>query len=533
MERRAFLKTAAGSAVAVTGGLSAPTIARAADSKVLRFVPQANLANLDPIWTTQYVVRNGALLIWDTLYGVNDQLVPQPQMVEGHEVTPDFKTWTFKLRSGLKFHDGEPVRSKDVVASIQRWMVRDATMGQVIKKRLDALEAVDDSTFRFRLNAPYPKMLFALGKSSTPCLFIMPERIAATDPFKQINEYVGSGPMRFMKDEWVPGAKASFNRFDGYSPRSEKANWMAGGKRVNFDRVEWQIIPDGATAAAALQNGEVDWWETPLPDLMPLLRKSPGVAVDIADPLGNIGALRLNHLHPPFNDVRARRALQIALSQADYMQAVVGSDDSLWKTVPGYFTPDTPLYSELGGEPLKGPRDYDLAKKLLAEAGYKGEPIILLVATDVAITKAQGDVTADLLKRIGMNVQYAALDWGTVGQRRAKKEPPAEGGWNIFHTWHAGADCVNPAPYIALNCSGETAWFGWPKSDLVQEKIGAWYDAPDLAAEKAAVAEINKAAMEHVVYLPTGFFKVNQAWRKNVSGVVKAPFPVFWDVTKT
>jgi peptide/nickel transport system substrate-binding protein len=210
MHRRDFLKTAAAGSLAAAGGLAMPGLARAADSKVLRFVPQANLANLDPIWTTQYVVRNGSLLIWDTLYGVDDKLEPQPQMVAGHEVSPDFQTWTFKLREGLKFHDGTSVLSRDVVASINRWMVRDAPMGLPIKQRLDALEAVDDRTFRFRLNRPYPKMLFALGKSSTPCLFIMPERIAQTDPFKQINEYVGSGPMRFKKDEWVPGSAAAF-----------------------------------------------------------------------------------------------------------------------------------------------------------------------------------------------------------------------------------------------------------------------------------------------------------------------------------
>ena len=373
------------------------------------------------------------------LYGVNDQLQPQPQMVEGHEVSSDFKTWTFKLRPGLKFHDGEPVLAKDAVASINRWMVRDAPMGGPIKKRLDALEVVDDRTFRFRLNQPYPKMLFALGKSSTPALFIMPERIAATDPFKQISEYVGSGPMRFKKDEWVPGAKAVFEQFDGYVPRAEKANWLAGGKRMNFDRIEWQIVPDAATAAAALQNGEVDWWETPITDLIPLLKKNPNVAVDIADPLGNIGSFRINHLYPPFNDVRARRAVQIALSQEDYMGAVVGDDETLWKKLPSFFTPDTPLYTENGGEPLKGKRDYELAKKLLAEAGYKNEPIMLLVATDVPITKAQGDVTADLLKQIGMNVQYQALDWGTVGQRRASKEP-------------AGQGRLEHLPYLACRC---------------------------------------------------------------------------------
>jgi peptide/nickel transport system substrate-binding protein len=530
MDRRGFLKTAA---LAATGALAAPRLGLAADARTLRFIPQANLANLDPIWTTQYVVRNGSLLIWDMLYGVNDRLEPQPQMVESHEASSDFRTWTFKLRPGLKWHDGEPVRSSDVVASIKRWVARDATMGLVIKQQTDALEAVDDRTFRFRLNKPYPKMLFALGKSSTPSLFIMPERIAATDPFKQITEYVGSGPMRFKRDEWVPGARAVFERFDGYVPRDEKANWLAGGKRVNFDRIEWQIVPDGATASAALQNGEVDWWETPLPDLVPLLKQSASIAVDIADPLGNIGSFRLNHLHPPFNNVKARQAVQVALSQEDYMGAVVGEDPSLWKKIPGFFTPDTPLYTENGGEPLKGKRDYDLAKKLLAEAGYKNEPVVLLVATDVLITKAQGDVTADLLKRIGMNVQYQALDWGTVGQRRASKEPPDKGGWNIFHTWHSGADCVNPAHYIALDDSGPNAWFVWPKSERVQAKIAEWYAARDLAAEKTVIADLNKAAMEDVIYIPTGFFKGYQAWRKNVSGVVKAPFPVFWDVTKT
>jgi len=231
--------------------------------------------------------------------------------------------------------------------------------------------------------------------------------------------------------------------------------------------------------------------------------------------------------------VRARRAVQIAVSQEDYMTALVGDDQSLWKTVPGYFTPDTPLYTENGGEPLKGKRDYDLAKQLLAESGYKNEPVILLVATDLAITKAQGDVTADLLQRIGMNVQYQALDWGTVGQRRASKEPPDKGGWNIFHTWHAGADCINPAPYTALDAGGAKAWFGWPDSPAVEQGIVAWYDAADSAAETAAARAINRAAFDDVVYIPTGFFRQYQAWRHDLAGVVKAPFPVFWGVRKT
>ena len=224
------------------------------------------------------------------------------------------------------------------------------------------------------------------------------------------------------------------------------------------------MIPDPATAAAALQNGEVDWWENPIPDLVPSLKKNRNINVDIADPLGNVGSFRMNHLFPPFNNVKARRAVLMALSQEDYMRALVGDDTALWKPLPGFFTPDTPLYSEEGGEILKGKRDFDAAKKLLAESGYTGQPVTCVVAQDQPITKAQGDVTADLLKHLGMNVDFVATDWGTVGSRRAQKTPPGQGGWAMFHTWHAGADCINPAAYTAIRANGDKAWFGWPDS---------------------------------------------------------------------
>ena len=526
MKRRDFLATGA----ATAGVLAMPSLSRAQNARTLRFVPQANLSSLDSVAGTQYVVRNASMMVWETLFGVDSNLQPKPQMAEGYEMADGNKTWTIKLRSGLKFHDGEPVLARDVVASLNRWMFRD-TMGQRIKASLDAMEAVDDRTVRIRLNKPFPKMLFALGKSNPPLALIMPERIAKTDAFQLITEYVGSGPMVFRKDQWVPGSSAVFELNTAYQPREEPGDWLSGGKRMLFDRIEWLILPDDATKAAALQNGEVDWWENPVPDLVPLLKRNRNVSVDISDPFGNIGSFRMNHLHPPFNDPRVRRAVMMALSQEDYMRAVVG-DDALWKALPSYFTPGTPAYTEEGGDLLKGPRRYDEAKKLLAEAGYKGETIILCVATDVQITKAQGDVTADLLGKIGMKVDYQALDWGTVGARRAKKDAPSAGGWNIFHTWHAGADCINPAPYTALDAGGDKAWFGWPSSDKVQAGIAAWYDAPDAAAEKSAMVDINKASMENVTYIPTGFFLQYTAWRKNVSGIVKSPFPIFWGVQK-
>jgi peptide/nickel transport system substrate-binding protein len=530
MDRRTVVKGLAATGLAAASGtLARPAIAQGV--KVLKFVPQANLANFDPIWGTQYVVRNASQLVWDTLYGLDSKLQPKRQMVESEDTTDDGLTWTFKLRDGLKFHDGEKVLAKDVVASITRWTNRDS-MGLMLKAIQKELTAVDDRTVKWVLSKPYPKVTYALAKVGTPCCFIMPERLAKTDPFKQIDEYIGSGPMRFVRGDWKPGALAAFEKFKDYVPRNEPGEWWAGGKIMHVDRVEWVIMPDPATASAALQSGEIDWWETPVPDLVPVLKRNRNIRVDIADPLGNIGAFRLNHMHPPFNDVKARRAVQAALSQEDYMRAVVGSDTNLWKPIPSFFTPGTPLYSENGGESLTGKRDYDLAKKLLAEAGYSGLPVTCLVAQDQAPLKAMGEITADLLKKIGMNVDFVATDWGTVGQRRASKSPPGQGGWGMFHTWHAGADCVNPASHIAVRASGDKAWFGWPDSPEVEKEVAAWYDAKSLEEEKAVIARLNKAAMDHVVFIPTGFYFGYQAWRSNLEGIANGPLPWFWGVKK-
>jgi len=530
MLRRNFLM--AGGAAVASAGIAAPALSQGAAARTLRFVPQANLANFDPIWGTQYVVRNASAMVWDTLYGVDDTLTPRPQMVEGHTTSQDGLTWTFTLRPNLRFHDGEPVLARDVVASITRWMPRDP-MGQMLRAIQNELVAVDDRTFRWVLRSPYPKLTYALGKTNTPICFIMPERIARTDPFQQIGEYVGSGPMRFIRNEWVPGARSVFQKFDGYVPREGGGTWLSASKRMMVDRVEWIVMPDPATAASALQNNEIDWWENPITDLVPLLRRNRRIQVDIADPLGNIGSFRMNHLHRPFNSQKVRQAILMAMSQSDYMRAIVGTDDALWKPLPGFFTPGTPGYTEAGGDILKGPRDLDAAKRLLSEGGYAGEPVTCLVAQDQPITKSQGDVTADLLRRLGMNVDFVATDWGTVGQRRAMKNPPGQGGWGMFHTWHAGADTVNPAAYNALRATGERAWFGWPESAEVEAGVAEWFAAPNAAAEKAAMDKVNAAAMRDVVYAPTGFFLGYTAWRSNVTGIQKGPLPFFWGVAKS
>jgi peptide/nickel transport system substrate-binding protein len=291
-------------------------------------------------------------------------------------------------------------------------------------------------------------------------------------------------------------------------------------------------MPDPATASAALQNGEVDWWEFAISDLVPVLRRNRNVTIDIADLLGLVGAIRINHLQPPFNDVRARRAILMALRQEDYMTAIAG-DDGLWKPMPGFITPGTSLYNEEGGEILKGPRNFNAAKRLLAESGYAGQPITCLVAQDISFTKAFGEVTADLLKRLGVNVDYAAIDWGTVVARRAQKSPPGQGGWHMCPTWALGIDCANPGTNKHVRANGDDALYGWPRSPEVEAEVAAWFDAKTLDEEKTIMRRLNKAALDDVVYAPLGLFMQHQAWRKNVTGIVKGPLPFFWGVSKT
>jgi peptide/nickel transport system substrate-binding protein len=532
MDRRTFLKSAVGAgALATAGGLATPAISQRAAARTLRLVPHADLSNFDPVWSNVYIARNAGLLVWDMLYGVDNTLTPRRQMVEAEEVSADGLTWTFRLRQGLRFHDGEPVLAKDAVASINRWAAREP-MGQMIKAIENELITIDDSTFRWALTKPYPKMLLALGKSGPPCCFVMPARIAATDPFRQIGEYVGSGPMRFVRNEWVPGAKAVFEKFADYVPRQEPASWLAGGKNIVVNRIEWITIPDPATAAAALQNGEVDWLEVVLPDLLPLLRKNRNLMAEINDPLGLVGFVGMNHLYPPFNDVRARRAFLMALSQEDYMRALVGDDDSLWKPMPGYFPPGTPLYTEDGGDILKGPRKVEAAKRLLAESGYTGEPVTLMAAQDIPHMKTWGDVTVDLLKRLDMKVDFAAVDWGTVIARRVQKSPPRQGGWQMFISSYFGADFADPTNRF-LRANGNEPPNGWANNPQIEAEIAAWYNATKLDEEKTIVRRLNRLAVDHVVYAPLGVLMRHYAWRRSISGIVQAPLPLFWGVTKT
>jgi len=509
--------------------LAAPALAQAPAARTLRFVPQTSLTALDPIWTTASVTTGHGYHVFDTLFGVGRDLQPRPQMAEGAALSDDGRTWTIRLRPGLRFHNGEPVRAQDCTASLQRWAKRDS-FGQVLARTVDAWEAADDRTLRIRLNRPFPPLLAALSKPTSLVPFIMPERLAKTDANVQVTEMVGSGPYRFVKDEFVSGSRVVYAAFPGYVPRDEPAEFTSGGKRALIERVEWQVIPDAATAAAALRNNEVDWWEFALPDLVPSLKATGSIAVTSGDPLGYISFLRFNHLVPPFDNPKLRQAVLAAVDQADYMRAVNG-DNVRWRTCAAMFPCGASHVTE--DTAMTSPPDLEHARALMKASGYAGERVVILNPGDFPSIGPLGEVTADLLKRLGMTVDLKTMDWGTVGQRRAVKTPVEAGGWNIFHTWTPGVSISNPALNYYIRGQGQAGWFGWFDNAKIEQLTDDWLGATDDKTQDGVFDAIQREAFSGVPVIPLGQYFPPTAYRTSLTGVLDGTNCYPWNVHRT
>ena len=510
-------------AAAAAGSL--PRVSLGQGVRLLRMVPQANLASIDPIFSTANITRNHGFMVYDTLYGLDAGLQPHPQMASGHVVEQAGRRVRIALRDGLQFHDGTPVRSADVVPSLRRWMARNA-FGQKLATVLDELSPDGDNAVVFRLKKPFPLLFHALAGLSSPP-FILPERVASTDPFRQIEDATGSGPFRFKRDEFNSGSQVVYERHAGYRPAPGRPDFMAGPKVAHFDRVEWKIITDAATAAAALQRGEIEWFEQPPPELQALLKRNAAIRVESIDSRPNVAVLRTNFLHPPFDNAALRRALLPAISQADFMAAIVGDDPAMYNTDCGVFTPGTPNAGTAGLEPLLGPRSLDRARALMKEAGYTNGPMRLIGPTDILAPAALTQVAADLFRRLGFNMDFALSDWGTVIQRRASREPLEKGGWSAFLTSFSSFDFVDPASHPALRGNGLNGWPGWPTMPKLEVLRDAWFDAPDDAGRLAVCADLQRAAMEEVCFIPVGAYLQPTALRRNLVDRVPG-FAIFW-----
>ncbi len=523
--RRSLLgMTALGVAAFGLGALAQPV-----EAQTLRAVKHSDLRVLDPIITTAYMSRNHGYMVFDTLVALDANFEVQPQMADW-EISDDGMTYRFTLRDGLMFHDGEPVRPADVIASISRWGERDG-MGQVLMTYIDSMEGEGDNVVVINLTEPYGLVLDSLAKPSSNVPFIMPERLANTPSTEAIPEQIGSGPFRFVQDEFQPGVRAVYAKNEDYVPRDEPSSWAAGGKVVNVDRVEWVTMADDQTALSALLAGEIDYWEQPPADLLPILESNPELVVRNQNELGYQTIGRMNFLHAPFDNPLIRQAALAALNQQDILDAMIGNPD-LYNVCPAMFICGTPLASDAGAE-FATESHMDRARDLLEEAGYDGTPLVIMHPTDVVTLRTQPVVATQLLRDAGFEVDLQAMDWQTLVGRRASQAAPDEGGWNMFFTNWVGADVFNPLVNNMVNGRGaEGGWFGWPDVPEAEELRKAYAEATDPADQVEYARQLQELAYDEVMYVPVGEYIVPASWSTNLEGVLDGPAPFFWNITK-
>jgi peptide/nickel transport system substrate-binding protein len=514
---------------ALAAALAAPP---PADAKTIIAVMHSDLRIIDPGFTTAYITRDHGYMVYDTLLAMDEHYRIQPQMADW-KVSDDKLTYTFTLRDGLKWHDGAPVTAEDCVASLKRWG-RNDSMGQKLMDFTASLEATDAKTITLKLKEPYGLVLESIGKASSYVPFMMPKRLAETPPGQQIKEQIGSGPFKFVQAEFQPGVKAVYVKNTDYVPRKEPASWTAGGKVVKVDRVEWITMADAQTAVNALQAGDIDFMEVPAFDILPVLTANPDIKVDVLSKNGFQTGGRMNFLYPPFDNVKIRRAAFMAMNQKDVLDALVGNPD-YYKICGALFICDTPLATDAGSETLVKGDGMAAAKKLLAESGYDGTPVVIMAPGDVVSLKAQPVVAAQLLREAGFKVDLQSTDWQSVVSRRASQKPPKDGGWNMFFTNFVSADASNPIASTTINGKGKNGgWFGWPDDPRIEQLKDTFARSTSPDEQRKIAAEIQKEVYDQVLLIPLGQFLQPSAWRKSLTGVLGGPAtPVFWNIDKS
>lgn len=513
-------------AVALCAAMVLPTAtAFAKDDVAVKVVMHAPLRVLDPVFTNAYVTRNHGYLVFDTLFSLDNEGKPQPQMVGSWKESADKLTYTFTLRPGLKFHDGSPVTAEDVIASLLRWAARDS-LGTRLLAVTEKMSAVDANTFSLQLKKPYGLVLDSLAKPGSPVPFIMPKRLASTSPNEAITEMVGSGPYKFVQGDFQPGVKATYLKFADYVPRNEPASNFAGGKVVNYDRLEVVNIADGQTAVNALRNGEIDFIENVAPDLLSQLDGVKNVKAEPKSRETNMYTLRMNWLQPPFDNVKVRRAAMAALYQVDYLDASIG-DPKRYRVCGAVLSCGSPYKSDEGATQTRQP-DIAKARQMLKDSGYKGEKVVVLHSTDVRSLVNIAPITAQALRSIGMNVDMQAMDFTTLLARRTKKDPVDKGGWSIFQSSLATVDLLSPVANPNLDGRGEVGYPGWTKDDTMEGLRDQFATETDPARRADIAKAIQKRSYEQVMYVPLGEVIEFKAYTSKIGKLVDAQLPLFW-----
>jgi len=508
--------------------LATPALAQnRGDPRVLRVKLFGDLRALDPFISPEYMARNHGYMVYDTLFALDSRLRPQPQMVDTFTTSADGLTWDFSLREGLRFHDGAPVTSEDVVASLRRWAIRDGHGAQMLAEG-NRIEAVDAKRFRLTLARPWGLVLDALAKPSGLPAFIMPARVAAMPITTPITDPTGSGPFMLRREDWRLGDRTTYRRNPDYLPRSEAPDGLAGAKRTPTERVEWVVLPDASNALNALQTGELDIFEELPPDLFPVVSRNRALRLAAQDNAGVQPIFRMNHAVPPFDNIRLRQAMRLLVDPAEMMPAYM-PDPERWNDAKSFFPAASPVHTSAG---WPAP-NLEAARAAVAASGYDGTPVVVLDAQDSAISSTFARVSADRMRRAGLNVDLQAMDWATLVTRRLSKNPVAQGGWSVFCSAPAAVDLMEPVSHIALRAAGaRTALPGWPEDAELERLRDLYPTARSLEERRAIAAQVQARALEVVPYMPIGMMSLVRGVSARLSGILEAAVPVYWNIAK-
>jgi peptide/nickel transport system substrate-binding protein len=503
-----------GSAAAMSVAL--PRSGHAA-TRPLTAVLESEVVILDPHMTTANITRTFGYHVWDVLFAMDTAGAYQPQMVGAHTVSDDKLHWHFTLRDGLRFHDGAAVTGADCVASLPL-----DSLGRMLLTAGAEMAADGAQSFTITLKTPFPLMLSVLGKPNAPGPFIMPARVVAAAGAGRIKEIIGSGPFKFLPDQYRPGDSMVLARFDGYVPRKEPADFMAGGKVVHIDRLLLKVMPDATTGANALTTGEIDYMQYLPFELIDRLAKTPHVELMTLKGLDMFqGNFRLNAASGPFADPAVRSVLWKLVNQKEMLEAAGIGPRYRVDQCPSFWMCGTPLSTTAGSSVAKF--DLAAAKAELAKTSYKGETVIMMNVAGSIQTLA-GDVLAQYMKQVGFTVEEQVMDWGTVLARRAKKT-----GWSLFPVYANGVDMASPLTnfYISNNCAD---YPGWSCDATMTKLLADFAAAPDEAGRKTVAASIQRVAYRTTPCVMWGQFSRPAGYRSTLTDLIQSSFPIFWNV---
>jgi peptide/nickel transport system substrate-binding protein len=498
--------------------------AQARADTTLEVVLEAEVTTVDPYFTTAYITRTFGYMVYDTLFAMDSKGQIKPQMVDSYTVSDDRMSYRFTLRDGLKWHDGTPVTAADCVASLKRWGPRDG-LGRLLTAATESLTVENAKTFTLKLKQPFGLVIDALGKPSSATPFMLPERLANVPGATKLTEVMGSGPFIFRADLWRPGDSMTLDRNPNYLPRAEPADFLSGGKVAKVDHIHLRVIPDGSTAASALQSGEVDYLQYIPFDLIGPLQKDKRVKVLGFDGIQMfMGYYSLNLSVKPFNDPAVRQVLWKAVDQSTVLQGL-GVPEDFSRTCHSYFICGSALETAAGAEVAANP-SAESARAALAKTAYDGTPVVVMQASDIEALKVSSQILADMLRNAGFKVDLQAVDWGTLLARRLKKE-----GWNAFGVTAAGFDLSSPltAFYFINNCLDFPGWVCDPRITDGAKRFAA---AATLDQRKAIASEIQIAGYEATPAVLWGQFAQPAGYRATLRNLIPSSIPVFWNVEK-